>query len=410
MIEGTAMKRRDDRMEQTEIESKRAWAQYWATLLVGVALVTVVSNGPAAYAVVVTDNFSDLNDTANPTWTHLDKAVATTGQKWNASTGAYRLCTPTSPTGTCDPANATFGSTVPELPGYDFVGAHVGPSFTDVRVTADIVDFVPPGPQSSNFGVAARMNGNNNPPSAESGLQLRGYSYEYEGVADYDTPEGPMYGEMVLKILHGGGLEDIGAFGLTLDTAKDYRVVFEVIGNTVHGQVFEVTDVASGGILGPMVADQFRDLDANPPDMENYDGSPDGSDDVFDPSQYASGVSGVYGIGHIFTTDADFTIDNFRAESIGGGIIGDYNENGTVDAADYVVWRENAGTTNTLANDDISGTIGQAHYDQWRANFGSSSPGSGTGSAAVPEPAAVTLALLSLLIAPWGLRRQSRRV
>jgi hypothetical protein len=49
---------------------------------------------------------------------------------------------------------------------------------------------------------------------------------------------------------------------------------------------------------------------------------------------------------------------------------GDYNDDGKVDAADYVVWRENAGTSNVLTNDPLGGTIGQAQYDQWRANFG----------------------------------------
>jgi hypothetical protein len=52
------------------------------------------------------------------------------------------------------------------------------------------------------------------------------------------------------------------------------------------------------------------------------------------------------------------------------GQAGDYNDNGTVDAADYVLWRKNENTSNPLANDPIGGTIGQAHYNQWRANFG----------------------------------------
>ena len=47
------------------------------------------------------------------------------------------------------------------------------------------------------------------------------------------------------------------------------------------------------------------------------------------------------------------------------GIPGDYNLNGVVDAADYVVWRKNAGTTNMLPNDLIGGTIGTAQFNQW---------------------------------------------
>jgi hypothetical protein len=65
-----------------------------------------------------------------------------------------------------------------------------------------------------------------------------------------------------------------------------------------------------------------------------------------------------------------------NTETITFTVTGDYNNNGTVDAADYVVWRENADTNNTLPNNPLSGPIGQAHYEQWSANFGrSSTPG-----------------------------------
>src|SRR5690606_29383320 len=77
------------------------------------------------------------------------------------------------------------------------------------------------------------------------------------------------------------------------------------------------------------------------------------------------------------------------------GLDGDFNDDGSVDAADYVVWRKNAGTTNTLPNDGgIPGAIGTAHYDLWRANFGQSG-GSEAGSAGVvPEPASWLLAVV----------------
>jgi hypothetical protein len=121
---------------------------------------------------------------------------------------------------------------------------------------------------------------------------------------------------MVLNLFYADGFKDLGSFRLTLEPAKDYRVIFEVVGNTLHGQVFEVTDVENGGVLGAMVADQFRDLDANPPSPDNYDGNAATPDEPFDPTKFAAGFSGVYGVGHAFTTDADFTIDNFRTESI----------------------------------------------------------------------------------------------
>lgn len=76
------------------------------------------------------------------------------------------------------------------------------------------------------------------------------------------------------------------------------------------------------------------------------------------------------------------------------GLPGDFNANGVVDAADYVVWRNNVGSTTALPNDSIGGTIGTSQYNEWRTHFGQTA-GSGGGvsaNAAVPEPA--TLALL----------------
>jgi hypothetical protein len=66
---------------------------------------------------------------------------------------------------------------------------------------------------------------------------------------------------------------------------------------------------------------------------------------------------------------------------------GDYNTDGVVDAADYVVWRKT----------NINGPAG---YDTWRTNFGRTA-GSGAalaGAASVPEPASVVLILAAFLL------------
>lgn len=88
-------------------------------------------------------------------------------------------------------------------------------------------------------------------------------------------------------------------------------------------------------------------------------------------------------------------------------VAGDYNRDGAVDGADYVVWRNNEGTTKPLPNDPIGGTIGLAHYNQWRAHFGQTAgSGSGAGAnAAIPEPATFML----LISAVGGLCSGRRR-
>ncbi len=85
---------------------------------------------------------------------------------------------------------------------------------------------------------------------------------------------------------------------------------------------------------------------------------------------------------------------------LSAGIPGDYNNNGTVDAGDYVLYRKYAGTTHVLPNDPTGGTVGSAQYNTWRSHFGQP-PGSGAGvsSAAVPEPSAAGIAAFVCLVA-----------
>jgi hypothetical protein len=79
-------------------------------------------------------------------------------------------------------------------------------------------------------------------------------------------------------------------------------------------------------------------------------------------------------------------------------LTGDYNGNGTVDAADYVLWRENVGQPGGTLPNDATGAnpIGEAQYTQWKSNFGNPpGPGLGASLAAVPEPCSISLALLA---------------
>jgi hypothetical protein len=103
-------------------------------------------------------------------------------------------------------------------------------------------------------------------------------------------------------------------------------------------------------------------------------------------------------------------------------IPGDYNTNGAVDAADYVLWRENLNQSVTLPNDSTPGMVTQADYDVWRANFGRSggpagpstlttgfiryvTAGAGLGSSSgVPEPATVIFIGMGLGVVVLGAR------
>jgi hypothetical protein len=100
---------------------------------------------------------------------------------------------------------------------------------------------------------------------------------------------------------------------------------------------------------------------------------------------------------------------------------GDFNQNGTVDVADYVLWRKTHGQTGEGLAADVTGPIitgpngvvDEHDYNFWRAHFGQSTglaatAGSSTSaSAAVPEPS--TLLVTAVLVTMVRFFRWQRR-
>ncbi len=125
--------------------------------------------------------------------------------------------------------------------------------------------------------------------------------------------------------------------------------------------------------------------------------------------------TGVRATAYTFTSGETLTFavpDNVLSDNNGGvsilirptdlGVPGDYNGSGTVDAADYVQWR-NGGP---LQNEVLTlGSIDAQDYAAWRARFGSraasgaSNPGLGGGAATVPEPPARFLLAIGIIAA-----------
>jgi hypothetical protein len=87
------------------------------------------------------------------------------------------------------------------------------------------------------------------------------------------------------------------------------------------------------------------------------------------------------------------------------GAPGDYNDDGTVDSADYVVWRNGGPLLNETKT---IGSVTSEDYDEWRANFGDiGGAGSGSGQliGAVPELAtAYSLVVAAALLLMRRLR------
>ena len=118
-------------------------------------------------------------------------------------------------------------------------------------------------------------------------------------------------------------------------------------------------------------------------------------------------------------TDREFFIRSLEVDGpAAAGVPGDYNNNGVVDAADYVVWRKNLGTNFQLTN-EVSGvtpgTVTQEDYNAWRTRFGNTSgAGSSVSVSAVPEPSTLTSILIAVgsccaayLGRLWPFRRKS---
>ena len=66
--------------------------------------------------------------------------------------------------------------------------------------------------------------------------------------------------------------------------------------------------------------------------------------------------------------------------------LGDYNQDGTVDAADYTVWRDSLGANVAAfagADGSGNGVVDQADYGVWKANFGAVATGAGGAAIAV---------------------------
>jgi hypothetical protein len=100
-------------------------------------------------------------------------------------------------------------------------------------------------------------------------------------------------------------------------------------------------------------------------------------------------------------------IDNIRVGTTPVGSPGDYNEDGAVDAADYVFWRKAAGQgLDDLPNDnDDAGPVGESEYTLWRTNFGSGTGGGGS-LGGVPEPASAGLLAIAVLCSLGTTRRR----
>ena len=145
---------------------------------------------------------------------------------------------------------------------------------------------------------------------------------------------------------------------------------------TAYDQLHVTGPLALGGTLAVSIIDGFTPAAGNSFDILDW-GSLSGTFSTI-ALPTLSGLA--WNTSQLYTTGV--------LSVLAAGLAGDYNQNGVVDAADYVVWRNGLGTTYT-----------QNDYTVWCGLGRTAGAGSVVG-AAVPEPDSLALAgvLLSSVI------------
>ena len=251
------------------------------------------------------------------------------------------------------------------------------------------------------------------------------YWFGGSGGVVYASPEFPAGG-----IIQGGNdpgnwklSADVRGVGMQADVAAvaslefydpDYEAVFGVDANNDGDLLDGATTWRTGGL-------QLHDNDGNPDGFTSssvrFDqGSTPTTDVAGDVPRFGNDgnwILGFFGGGgeYQFGTNS-LTIDNIMIEFIGNqSVLGDYNGNGVVDAADYTVWRDNVGgdpsalAAGTRDPSNVGPTINGDDYTFWKTNFGGGLGGGGSASSVVPEPSAIAIVLIAMLA--MGIVRRS---
>ena len=228
---------------------------------------------------------------------------------------------------------------------------------------------------------------------------------------DYSSYDGNPVGDYTVN--SGGTLGGIGEIGSTGD-----NVDVVVAGGVIAPGASVGTLTVNGGVSFGDSSTFAVEVEADAVDKLVAGALSIGADVALDVSVLGSAVEGDYVIAEYLSLTGTFAsvTEGFSVSyatpgqiilsvpNIVGGLTGDYNENGVVDAADYTLWRDALGTSTDLPNDPVGGVVGQQQYDQWVTNFGQTSA---TSAAGVPEPASATLLLAAAAVC---LARRSRRV
>ncbi len=250
------------------------------------------------------------------------------------------------------------------------------------------------------------------------GWQVPGFNSKPAAVAQSTT--GTTAGAKSLAVTQtGGGFnwnsgvtlsgDVLSAFSIAVaNTPADYRIEFDVTYDTAFIPQSSVTFLTNSVAINT-AAGSWSQVD----NVANTNGRTNQTLHVAIPlSSFTALTAGSnsYSIyialnGNSGAGSATVFYDNFRLVNLNAPLTGDFDGNGTVDAADYTLWRDSLGSTTSLSADaNLNGVVDEADYALWKANFGATLAGGGGAGTpsnqfapAVPEPNSISLALLALL-------------
>jgi hypothetical protein len=298
---------------------------YSRFLRFSVSLALLIGSASSAHAAAWFDDFNDGSTTdGNPvTWLEDLGGSGFFPGRYDASSGDYVL----------DPDDFSptqqMSALVPAV------------SFTDTYVRAQ--GMVLPDPEfpefdGGNFVLTARIN-----PAT-----LTGYLVYFDADANFQL--------QILEPGEGGEVttRDIGnSFDAPFDAGSEVVVELNVVGDQLSAYAWLADD--------PI-------------------GKPETPQVIATDSTYASGIAGL-----AFAEDDFGTSVVYRHAAaqdtpfVDDALPGDFNGDGSVDAADYVVWRKG----------EEGGAIDQDDYNTWRMNFGATAGSGSLVGSAVPEPGAL---------------------
>lgn len=311
-------------------------------------LVAFVASFWAGSAVLAVDWFDDFNDGSatdgNPvTWLEDFGGSGSFPGVYDASSGDYLLDPdPFSPTG-------QMSALVPAV------------SFTDVYMRTQGTVFPDPNNPlnvGGNLVLTARIDP----------VNLTGYLVYFD-----------VSGNLNLQILVGGGTTDIGTtFDAPFNAASEVVLELNIVGEQLSAFAW-LADDPNGKPATPQVTATDNSFASGIAGIAYAEDDPE--------------TSGIYR--YVAAQDTPFV----------DGVLGDYNNNGVVDAADYVLWRKGGPLANEVHN---PGTVSQQDYTEWRARFGNGGSGSSSGNTinAVPEPTGLWLAVAGFITCVARRKRQ----